>query len=64
MRGEQKKRSDVDILVMFKQYPDLFTYVEISDYLRKKLNKKVDLVTKDALREEIKNYILNEVVYI
>ena len=29
-----------------------------------KLNKKVDIVTTAALREEIKPYIMNELIYI
>jgi uncharacterized protein len=63
-RGEQKHRSDIDILVEFAKYPDLFTYVEIIDYLKSRLKRKVDLITKDALRVEIKNKVLSEVLYI
>jgi uncharacterized protein len=63
-RGEQKPHSDIDILIGFDVCPDLFTYVEIMDYLKFKLKRKVDLVAKDVLRIEIKNQILNEVLFI
>lgn len=64
VRGEQKKRSDVDILVEFDVVPDLLKFIEIERYLQRLLKKKVDLVRKNALRPELKDIILNEVVYV
>ncbi|MGQ9569809.1 MAG: nucleotidyltransferase family protein [Thermodesulfovibrionales bacterium] len=64
VRGEQKKRSDIDILVEFEEVPDLFTFIEIEDYLRRLLKQKVDLVHKKAIRPELKNIILQETVYL
>lgn len=64
VRGEQKKRSDVDVLVEFVKVPDLLRFIEIERYLQRLLRKKVDLVRKKALRPELKNIILKEVVYI
>lgn len=64
VRGEQKKRSDVDILVEFDVVPDLLKFIEIERYIQKLLKKKVDLVRKNALRPELKDIILNEVVYV
>jgi predicted nucleotidyltransferase len=63
-RGEQKKRSDVDILVEFDEVPDLFKFIELERYLEKLLKIKVDLVRKKAIRPELKDLILKEVVYI
>lgn len=63
-RDEQKSRSDVDLMVTFEEYPDLFAYVEIIDYLKSKLRNKVDLITKSAVRNEILPFILSEAVYI
>ena len=66
MRGEQKKGSDIDILVEF--YPDskmgLITFVELEEHLSDLLGIKVDLVTKSALKPRIGKHILKEVVYI
>lgn len=38
VRGEQKKNSDIDILVEFEENAgiSLFDFIEIEDYLRKK----------------------------
>lgn len=64
VRGEQKKRSDIDILVDFYEIPDLFEFIELEDHLRKLLKKKIDLVDKQGLKPQLKDIILKEVVYI
>ena len=64
VRGEQKNRSDIDILVEFEVVPDLLKFIEIERYLERLLRKKVDLVEKTALRPRLKEIILKEVVYI
>jgi predicted nucleotidyltransferase len=62
--GEQKSGSDVDILVDFYEVPDLFEFINLERYLQRILKKKVDLVRKPVVRKELKEKILNEVVYI
>ncbi len=64
VRGEQKKRSDVDILIEFEEVPDLFKFLELERYLERLLGLRVELVRKKALREELKDIILSEVVNI
>ena len=64
VRGEHGKSSDVDILVTFSGMPDVFRYMELEDYLRKLLRKKVDLVRKEAIRQELRKRILKETVYV
>jgi hypothetical protein len=63
-RQRQKESSDVDILVEFEESPDLFTFLQFEAQLEKLLKIKVDLVTKQALRPELKERILSEVVYV
>ncbi|OGU38884.1 MAG: nucleotidyltransferase [Ignavibacteria bacterium GWB2_35_12] len=63
-RSAQNKRSDIDILIDFSVIPDLFTYVEIMLYLKEKLGRKVDLVMQSALRPEIKDYVMKEVIFL
>lgn len=63
-RGEEKKGSDVDILVEFSVTPGFFKFIELEDFLSKLLGRKVDLVTKKALKPRIKNEILQEVSYV
>lgn len=62
VRGEQTRRSDMDILVEFEQPPDLFRFMDLEEHLAKQLGVKVDLVPRRALRGEIGQRILNEVV--
>jgi len=64
VRSEQKQKSDIDILVEFEEVPDLFKFLELERYLERILKRKVDLVRKQAVRPELKNIILNEVIYI
>jgi uncharacterized protein len=61
-RKEENASSDIDILVEFYETPG-WEFYELIDFLEKLLGKKVDLVTKNALRIEMKDKILNEVIY-
>lgn len=63
-RGNQKKRSDIDIIVEFEEIPDLLKFINLERYLSRLLKKKVDLVRKEAIRPELKDTILHEVSYI
>ena len=64
VRNEQKKRSDIDILVDFSEIPDLLKFIELERYLQKLLKKKVDLVDKQGIKPQLKDVIMKEVVYI
>ena len=64
VRGEQKRKSDLDILVEFSETPSLFEFVELEDFLSQKLGIKVDLVMRDALKPRIRDSILSEAVYV
>jgi predicted nucleotidyltransferase len=64
VRREQKRGSDLDVLVEFKKVPGLFKFLRLEDYLTKALGIKVDLVRKKAIRKELRQQILNEVVYL
>ena len=63
-KGNQKEASDVDILVEFEKTIDLFTFVQLKNYLSDLLGVDVDLVTKKALKPKIGERILSETVYI
>ncbi|MBI5303995.1 MAG: nucleotidyltransferase family protein [Chloroflexi bacterium] len=62
VRGDQKKKSDLDLLVEFERAPSLFKYVELEDHLSELVGIKVDLVMKKTLKAHIGRYILAEVV--
>ena len=61
-RGEQSARSDVDLLVEFKEPIDLFRYIEIENYLSDEIGTKFDLVMPDALKPRLRERINNEAV--
>jgi len=61
-RGEQRKESDVDIVVRFKEGASLLDLVGLADFLEEKLGIKVDVVSERAIRPELKDHILKELV--
>jgi len=65
VRGEQKCRSDIDVLVEFLEGGVTFrNYMDLKFYLEELLDKKVDLVIKRSIRKELKDIILSEAVYV
>jgi len=64
VRSEQKRSSDLDVLVEFSEPIGLFKFIELEDFLTEKLGVKVDLVMRDSLKPRIKESILREAVYI
>ncbi|MEK6818568.1 MAG: nucleotidyltransferase family protein [Nanoarchaeota archaeon] len=64
-RGEQKKNSDIDILIEIKDpNMSLLGFIHIKHKLEDILRKKVDLVEYKVIRPEIKKTILEEEVRI
>ena len=59
-RGEETGSSDVDILVEFSE-PVGWEFFDLKEYLEEILGRSVDLVTKNALKRQIKDRILEEV---
>ena len=64
VRGENSVNSDIDMIVEYNITPDLLKYIELENHLEKILNTKVDLVTKNSIRPELKSDILREVIYL
>ncbi len=64
VKGIIHQKSDLDILVSFEQTPDLFTFIELKNFLSERLKIKVDLVMKNVLKPNIGKKILEEVMYI
>ena len=64
-RGDNKKSSDIDILVEFKEPPSLLTLIKIENDLSEILGIKVDLVTTGALKSKrIKKSIKKDLISI
>lgn len=63
-RGEEKEGSDVDILVQFLAGAKTFDrFMDLKFFLEDLFGKKVDLVTVEALRPQLKEDILKDVTY-
>ncbi len=60
--GTFSEESDIDLLVELER-PIGWKFFSLELYLEKVFNRKVDLVTKSALKEPIKDTILNQVNY-
>ena len=61
--NKQKATSDIDFLVEFEDNADLFHFIGLSRYLEEIFNTKVDVISKPSLKEELKQHILEEVIY-
>jgi len=62
VRGEVKKRSDLDLLVEFDRAPTFFEFVRLERQIGELLGLKVDLVMRTALKPAIGARILEEIV--
>lgn len=68
VRGEETKKSDIDILVDFEEPRrkplGLFKWAELEEELGNRLGLKVDLVSNAALNKYIRPYVEKEMVII
>lgn len=64
VRHEQRKNSDLDILVTFNKPPSLFKFVRLENHLTDILGVRVDLVMKDSLKPAIGKNVLREAVLV
>ena len=63
VNNKQKNTSDIDFLVEFEENADLFHLVGLSRYLEEIFNTRVDVISKPSLKEDLKQHILQEVIY-
>ncbi|HIH11458.1 TPA: nucleotidyltransferase family protein [Candidatus Woesearchaeota archaeon] len=63
-RGEEKKNSDVDILIQFKGRKSMFDLVHLEHELEDRLRKKVDVITYKSIHPLLKESILKDEVRI
>ena len=62
VRGEETRKSDLDVLVEFQKEANLLDLVGLSNYLEEKLHLSVDVVPVDTIRPEIKEQVFKEAV--
>lgn len=59
-RGEQKKNSDVDILIEMDDGSGLIKLIQLKAKLEKEVGKKVDVVEYCAIRRQLRESILRD----
>lgn len=61
-RDEANEDSDIDILVEFSGNIG-WEFIDLKEFLEESLEREVDLVTIEALKPELKEDILRDVIY-
>jgi len=61
-RDQARPDSDVDLLVEFDRPVGLFAFLDLQEYLEGLLGRPVDLVTRPALKPQLRERILAEAV--
>ena len=64
VRGEQRRGSDLDMLVSFNRSITLFGLFDLQEFLQRKMRRKVDIVLLDGLKEHIGKQVLAEVQFV
>lgn len=64
VRGEERRDSDIDMLVELPKGTGLFAFVNLKRKLENALKKKVDLVTYKSIHPSLKDNILRELLAI
>jgi len=64
VRKAQNKNSDLDILIKIEDSISLLDLVKLENYLTSLLGVKIDLIPKEDIREELREEILKEAIYV
>ena len=62
VRGEARDDSDIDLIVDFTKPVGLFDFIGLQQRLCAVLGRRVDLVTRAALKPRIRDRVLQEAV--
>ena len=63
IRDDFNSSSDIDIIVDFSK-PIGIEFVDLANYIEKKLKKRVDLVSKNGVKEKYFKKIEQEIIYV
>lgn len=63
-RGEDDKKSDIDLLVEFGPDADLITFIGLWQYLEDTFGTKIDLVSKGGLRSDMRDAVMQDLVFV
>lgn len=63
-RDEENVNSDIDLLIEKEGVVTILDLAAMKIFLEEELNTTVDIVTTAALREEIKPYVMHDLIYV
>lgn len=63
VRDDYSAQSDIDILVDFSN-PIGIEFIDLANYLESRLNRKVDLVSRKAIKDKYYKVIEGEIIYV
>lgn len=63
VRDDFNESSDIDIIVDFSE-PIGIEFIDLADFIESKLRKKVDLVSKNRVKEKYFRQIESEIIYV
>ncbi len=63
VREDFKPSSDIDIIVDFSQ-PVGIEFIDLANFIEQKLNKTVDLVSKNGLKQKYYRTFESEIIYV
>ncbi|HMB55107.1 MAG TPA: nucleotidyltransferase family protein [Thermoanaerobaculia bacterium] len=61
-RGDERRDSDVDLLVAFDETPTYSEFMQLRIFLEDLLGYEVDLVTESGLRDRVRPYVEEEAI--
>ena len=61
-RNQANADSDLDVLIDFATTPGLLRYIELKNHLEDLLGIPVDIVTRKALKPQLRDTILSEAI--
>ena len=63
VRDDFTEKSDIDIILDFSK-PIGIEFIDLADYIESKLNKKVDLVSRNGVKAKYFHQIEPEIIYV
>ena len=63
VRDDFSDKSDVDIIVSFSK-PIGVEFIDLANFIESKLNKKVDLVSKNGVKPKYFHQFESEIIYV
>lgn len=63
LRNDFTPKSDVDIIIDFSK-PIGIEFIDLANFIEKKINRKVDLVSRNGIKQKYFQAIEKEIVYV